>query len=113
MNFRSIILSVLLLGAPLSARDNTDVMVMNNGDRMTCKIKGPRFFRLHRWHRFMCPLPMDLRFWPGAVMMLLIATIAVALVTSSGESTWFVGVFMLMVCLVLAITLYLSPPRIH
>jgi hypothetical protein len=40
MNFRLIILSFLLLGAPLYARDNTDVMVMKNGDRMTCKIKG-------------------------------------------------------------------------
>jgi len=40
MNFRSIILSVLLLGAALYARDNTDVIVMKNGDRMTCKIKG-------------------------------------------------------------------------
>jgi Ca2+:H+ antiporter len=59
------------------------------------------------------PEPMDLRFWPGAVMMLLIATIAVALVTSSGQSTWFVGVFMLMVYVVFAITLYLLPPRIH
>jgi Ca2+:H+ antiporter len=57
------------------------------------------------------PKPMDLQFWPGAVMMMLIATMAAALVTSSGRSTWFVGVFMLMVYLVFALTLYLLPPR--
>ncbi len=57
------------------------------------------------------PSPMDLLFWPGAVMMMLIATMAAALVTSSGRSTWFVGVFVLMVYLVFAMTLYLLPPR--
>jgi Ca2+:H+ antiporter len=57
------------------------------------------------------PKPMDLQFWPGAVMMMLIATLAAALVTSSGRSTWFVGVFVLMVYLVFAMTLYLLPPR--
>ena len=43
MNIRVlIILSVLLLvlAAPLFAGDKTDVMVMKNGDRMTCQIKG-------------------------------------------------------------------------
>jgi Ca2+:H+ antiporter len=59
------------------------------------------------------PQPMDLRFWPGAVVMMLIATMAAALVTSSGGSTWFVGVFVLMVYLVFAMTLYLLPPRAH
>jgi len=57
------------------------------------------------------PQPMDLEFWPGAVVMMLIATMAAALVTSSGRSTWFVGVFVLMVYLVFAMTLYLLPPR--
>ena len=57
------------------------------------------------------PTSMDLLFWPGAVMMMLIATMAAALVTSSGRSTWFVGVFVLMVYLVFAMTLYLLPPR--
>ncbi len=57
------------------------------------------------------PSPMDLLFWPGAVMMMLIATMAAALVTSSGRSTWFVGVFVLMVYMVFAMTLYLLPPR--
>jgi len=59
------------------------------------------------------PQPMDLQFWPGAVVMMLIATMAAALVTSSGRSTWFVGVFVLMVYLVFAITLYLLPPRVQ
>jgi len=59
------------------------------------------------------PQAMDLQFWPGAVVMMLIATMAAALVTSSGRSTWFVGVFVLMVYLVFAMTLYLLPPRAH
>ena len=41
MNVRLVILNCLLLFAsPLRARDKTDIMVMNNGDRMTCEIKG-------------------------------------------------------------------------
>jgi uncharacterized protein DUF481 len=41
MNIRTFILSCTLLCAlPLMARNKTDVMVMNNGDRMTCEIKG-------------------------------------------------------------------------
>jgi hypothetical protein len=41
MNVRTLILTfVLLLGMPLFARDKTDVMVMKNGDRMTCEVKG-------------------------------------------------------------------------
>ena len=59
------------------------------------------------------PRAMDLLFWPGGVVMILIATMAAALVTSSGRSTWFVGVFILMVYLVFGMTLYLLPPRAH
>lgn len=59
------------------------------------------------------PQPMDMQFWPGAVVMMLVATMAAALITTSGRSTWFVGVFMLMVYLVFAMTLYLLPPRAH
>src|SRR5580692_926242 len=41
MSIRALILSsTLLLAAPLLARNKTDVMVMKNGDRMTCEIKG-------------------------------------------------------------------------
>jgi Ca2+:H+ antiporter len=57
------------------------------------------------------PTPMDLQFWPGAVAMMLIATITVALVTSSGRAAWFVGVLVLMVYALFAMTLYLLPPR--
>jgi Ca2+:H+ antiporter len=57
------------------------------------------------------PVPMDLQFWPGAVVMMLIATMTAALVINSGRSAWFVGVLVLMVYLVFAMTLYLLPPR--
>jgi hypothetical protein len=40
MNFRTSILCVVLLVVPLHARDKIDVMVMKNGDRMTCAVKG-------------------------------------------------------------------------
>ena len=35
------------------------------------------------------PSPMGLRFWPGAVVMILMATMTALLVTNSGRSTWF------------------------
>ena len=57
------------------------------------------------------PIPMGLQFWPGAVVMILIATFSVAFVTNSGRSAWFVGVLLLMVYLVFAMTLYLLPPQ--
>ena len=44
------------------------------------------------------PAPMNLQFWPG--------------VTNSGRSAWFVGVLVLMVYLIFAMTLYLLPPRL-
>ena len=56
------------------------------------------------------PTPMDLWFWPGAVVMMLIATLTAALVTNGGRSTWFVGVLVLMVYLIFALTFYLLPP---
>ena len=46
-----------------------------------------------------------------AVGGLLIATLTTALVTNSGRSGWFVGVLVLMVYLIFAMTLYLLPPR--
>jgi Ca2+:H+ antiporter len=57
------------------------------------------------------PSPMNLQFWPGAVVMILIAAMTAALVTNSGRSTWFLGVTVLMVYLIFAMTLYLLPPR--
>ncbi|MBV8101920.1 MAG: calcium/proton exchanger [Verrucomicrobia bacterium] len=59
---------------------------------------------------FIGPVPMDLRFWPGAVVMMLIAALTASLVTNSGRSAWFVGVLVLMVYLIFALTLYLLPP---
>jgi Ca2+:H+ antiporter len=58
------------------------------------------------------PTPMNLQFWPGAVVMMFIATMTAALVTNSGRSTWFVGVLLLMVYTIFAMTLYLLPPRV-
>jgi Ca2+:H+ antiporter len=56
------------------------------------------------------PAPMDLKFWPGAVVMMLIATLTASLVTNNGRSAWFVGVLVPMVYLIFAMTLYLLPP---
>jgi Ca2+:H+ antiporter len=56
---------------------------------------------------------MDLQFWPGAVVMIFIATLTAALVTNSGRSAWFIGVFLLAVYLTFAMTLYLLPPRVQ
>ncbi len=61
---------------------------------------------------FVGPAPMALQFWPSAVIMMLIATMTASLVTISGRSAWFVGVLVLMVYVVFAMTLYLLPPRI-
>ena len=57
------------------------------------------------------PARMSLQSWPGAVVMMFIATMAASLVTNSGRSAWFVGVLLLMVYSVFAMTLYLLPPR--
>ena len=46
-----------------------------------------------------------------ATIMVLIATLTTSLVTNSGRSAWFVGVLLLMVYLIFALTLYLLPPR--
>ena len=40
MNIRIIFLAALVFTAPLFAREKTDVLVMKNGDRMTCQVKG-------------------------------------------------------------------------
>ncbi|MDQ8037630.1 MAG: calcium/proton exchanger [Pedobacter sp.] len=55
--------------------------------------------------------PMNLQFWPGAIVMMLIAALTTALVTSSGRSAWFLGVMMLVVYVVFAMTLFLLPPQ--
>jgi len=56
------------------------------------------------------PTPMDLQFWPGAVVMVFVATLVAAFVTSGGRSAWFLGVLLLLVYAIFAVTLYLWPP---
>ena len=59
---------------------------------------------------FIGPAPMGLDFWPGAVVMMLIAAVSAALLTNGGRSTWFLGVLVLMVYAIFAATLYVLPP---
>jgi len=59
------------------------------------------------------PTPMDLQFWPGAVIMVFLSTLVAAFTTNSGRSAWFVGVLLLLVYAVFAVTLYLWPPQAH
>jgi calcium/proton exchanger cax len=58
------------------------------------------------------PTPMDLQFWPSAVVMMFIAAMTASMVTNGGRSAWFVGVLLLMVYAIFAMTLYLLPPRV-
>ncbi len=58
------------------------------------------------------PTPMDLQFWPGAVVMVFVATLVAAFITSSGRSAWFIGVLLIFVYAVFAVTLYLLPPQL-
>src|SRR6516165_5254747 len=58
------------------------------------------------------PTPMDLQFWPGAVVMIFVATLVAAFITSTGRSAWFVGVLLVFVYAVFAVTLYLVPPQV-
>jgi Ca2+:H+ antiporter len=60
---------------------------------------------------FLGPEPMTLQFWPGAVAMMFIATITVALVCVGGRSAWFLGVLVLAVYVTFATTLYILPPK--
>src|SRR5262249_39089266 len=59
------------------------------------------------------PTPMDLQFWPGAVVMVFVATFVAGFITSSGRSTWFFGVLLILVYAVFAIPLYLLPPQVQ
>jgi Ca2+:H+ antiporter len=42
--------------------------------------------------------------------MILVATLTASLVTNSGRSAWFVGVLLIWVYVIFAMTLYLLPP---
>lgn len=59
------------------------------------------------------PAPMDLQFWPGAVVMVFIATLVAAFITNGGRSAWFIGALLILVYAVFAMTLYLLPPQVH
>ncbi len=59
---------------------------------------------------FVGPAPMSLDFWPGAVVMILIAALTTVLLTNGGRSAWFVGVAALMVYAIFGLTLYILPP---
>jgi len=59
------------------------------------------------------PTPMNLQFWPGAVAMMLIATLTASLVSNTGRSAWFVGALVVTVYLIFGLTLYLLPPQVQ
>jgi len=63
-----------------------------------------------RWVRSRLALATQ-GFRPGAVVMMLIATLTASLVTNGRRSAWFVGVLVPMVYLIFAMTLYLLPPQ--
>ena len=56
------------------------------------------------------PKPMGLDFWPGAVIMMLIAALSASILTSGGRSAWFLGVVVLMVYAIFGVSLYILPP---
>jgi Ca2+:H+ antiporter len=60
---------------------------------------------------FIGPEPMTLLFWPGAVVMMFLGALTVALVCNGGRSAWFLGVLTIAVYLTFATTLYLLPPK--
>lgn len=55
------------------------------------------------------PEPMGLDFWPGAVVMMMIAALAATILTNGGRSSWFLGVLVLMVYAIFGLSLYILP----
>jgi len=55
------------------------------------------------------PTPMDLTFTGGQVLLVLLSTITLTTVVSTGRSAWFFGVQLLAVYAVFAVTLFLIP----
>ena len=53
--------------------------------------------------------PMDLVFRPGQVLMVVLSTLTVGLLAAIGRSTWYVGVQLIAVYAIFAVTLYLLP----
>jgi Ca2+:H+ antiporter len=58
---------------------------------------------------WVAPVPMDLVFLPGQVLMVMLSTLSVAFLAAIGRSTWFVGVQLIAVYLIFAVSLYLLP----
>jgi Ca2+:H+ antiporter len=56
------------------------------------------------------PAPMGLDFFPGAVVMMLIAALSASILTNGGRSAWFLGVLVLMVYAIFGLSLYILPP---
>jgi len=56
------------------------------------------------------PSPMSLQFWPGAVTMVMIATVTASFITNSGRSAWFIGALLIFIYAIFALTLYVVPP---
>jgi Ca2+:H+ antiporter len=61
---------------------------------------------------FIGPQPMSLEFWPGAVAMMLVATVAAIFLSSGGRGAWYIGVMALTVYAIFALTLFLLPPAV-
>ncbi len=58
---------------------------------------------------FVAPTPMDLNFGSGQVLIVLLTTLAVSFVVSTGRSAWYSGVQLLAVYAIFAVTAYLFP----
>jgi Ca2+:H+ antiporter len=52
---------------------------------------------------------MDLRFWPGAVTMVMISAVTTSFITDSGRSAWFIGVLLVFIYAIFAMLLYVLP----
>ncbi|PTM98724.1 calcium/proton exchanger [Mycoplana dimorpha] len=59
---------------------------------------------------FVGPEPMTLQFWRGAVTMMIVATLAAALLSNGGHGAWYVGVMALALYAIFAFTLFVLPP---
>src|SRR6201990_1285004 len=59
------------------------------------------------------PKPMDMQFWPGAVTMVMISAVTASFITNSARSAWFIGVLLLFIYAIFAMTLYMVPPGAH
>ncbi|UPY39403.1 calcium/proton exchanger [Sediminicoccus sp. KRV36] len=56
------------------------------------------------------PSPMDLHFWMGAVIMIMLSTLTALIICGGGRTAWFSGALVLGVYFTFAAALYLVPP---